>query len=80
MASFMESRLHPGGGSYNETALTKNQHNRTCFPQPKAREPFITIWPVDEAVARLLPAFPCTGRVVSEVVWVANLHTSPLIR
>lgn len=77
MASFKESRLHSQGGSYNETAFTKN--NRTCFPQPSAREPFIAIWPVDEAVARLLPTVPCTGRVVFEAVWAPNLYTSSLM-
>lgn len=82
MASLKECRLHAWGGSYNETALTKKQHSRTCFPQPSAQEPSISMasrWPVDEAEARLLPAVPCTGRVVSEVVWAANPYTSSLI-
>ena len=43
MASLKESRLHARGGSYNETALTKKQHNRTCFPQPSAQEPSIAM-------------------------------------
>ena len=78
MASLKESRLHAWGGSYNETALTKNNTTEPVSHSPVPRS-LLSQWLVDEAEARLLPAVPCTGRVVSEVVWAANLYTSSFI-